>query len=129
MNPSWLLANSVIEIYRHDNPTLAAMFFAMVVALPFIYLLATLLMVLPLKLGRHTHSFPHLARWVFGIEAMADVFPFAALVSLTKIAALATVELGISFEAFVLFVLAFARLVSNMNREWLWKEWETLGRR
>lgn len=116
------------ELYVNDNIILASVFFAMVVILPLLYIVAALSILVPLSMDKKSEYFRSLAKFTFAIGhwAMADVFLFGALVSLTKIASLATVGFGLSFYSFVFFVLFFARLVSSMNKEWLWREWENL---
>ncbi len=122
------LCHNVMELYRHDSELLALTVFGLVVVLPCLYLVATILMLIPMRKGRRHPAFPGLAKIVFGVGpwAMVDVFLLGVLVSLTKIASMAKVELGLSFIAFVLFAAAFSMVVSSMDKEWLWREWERL---
>lgn len=122
------LSQNVFELYLHDSETLAVIVFALVVALPCLYLLGTVLLLVPMVLGHRHFAFPHLAKIVFAVGpwAMVDVFLLGVLVSLTKIASLAKVELGLSFGAFVFFAAAFSMLISSMDKQWLWREWERL---
>ncbi len=123
------LCQNVFELYSHGSESLALIVFALVVALPCLYLLATILLLTPIVLGRRHYAFPHLSKIVFAVGpwAMVDVFLLGVLVSLTKIASLAKVELGLSFVAFVFFAAVFSMLVSSMNPQWLWREWERQG--
>ena len=122
------LCQNVFVLYTHDSETLAVIVFALVVAFPCLYLIATLLLLTPMIRGRRHYAFPHLAKIVFttGPWAMVDVFLLGVLVSLTKIASLAKVELGLSFVAFVFFAATFSMLISSMDKQWLWREWERL---
>ncbi|MEM9159550.1 MAG: paraquat-inducible protein A [Verrucomicrobiota bacterium] len=128
MQQEMTLLGSSVDLSAHGRPFLAAIVFAMVVALPTLYLVGSLSILIPLAKRKRSRSFPILARIVFAIApwTMADVFLLGTLVSLTKIAALATVGLGFSFGAFVVFVIVFARMTSGLNKEWIWREWERL---
>lgn len=122
------LFQNVLELYLHGSEPLALIVLALVVILPCLYLLGTILLLTPIVRGRRHSAFPHLAKFVFAIGpwAMVDVFLLGVLVSLTKIASLAKVELGLSFVAFVFFAAAFSMVVSSMNPQWLWQEWDRL---
>ena len=123
------LCQNVFALYLHGSEILALIVFALVVALPCLYLVATIFLLIPMILGRRHRTFPHLVKIVFafGPWAMVDVFLLGVLVSLTKIASLAKVEFGLSFVAFVFFAAVFSMVVSSMNQPWLWREWERLG--
>ena len=55
---------------------------------------------------------------------MAEVFVIGTLVSLIKIGAMATVVIGISFWAYVGFVICFTASLANLDRHALWRRIE-----
>ena len=57
---------------------------------------------------------------------MAEVFLIGVIVSLVKIAAMATVEMGISFWAYAAFTICFTLAISNLDRVQCWSEIERL---
>jgi paraquat-inducible protein A len=56
--------------------------------------------------------------------SMVEVFVIGVLVSLVKIAAMATVILGVSFWAYVGFAVCFTATLSNLDRLQMWREIE-----
>jgi len=56
--------------------------------------------------------------------SMVEVFIIGVLVSLVKIAALASVVLGISFWAYVGFAVCFTASLSSLDRLQIWREIE-----
>lgn len=62
--------------------------------------------------------------WLFRLMpwCMVEVFLIGVLVSLIKIASMADIELGFSFWAYVLFVLAMVKSFSDIDRNWLWQQ-------
>jgi paraquat-inducible protein A len=60
---------------------------------------------------------------------MVEVFLIGVIVSLVKIAAMATVVLGISFWAYVAFTICFTLALSNLDRYQCWHLIEQLSKR
>ena len=63
-----------------------------------------------------------LGRLVFQASpwSMAEIFLIGVLVSLTKIASLATVVLGISFCGYVGFTLCFTMAIASLDKHFFW---------
>ena len=59
--------------------------------------------------------------------AMVEVFFIGVLVSLVKIAHMATVVIGISFWGYGAFALCFIAAVSNLDRLQYWNQLERLA--
>ena len=58
---------------------------------------------------------------------MVDVFFIGVLVSLVKIAQMATIHMGISFWAYAAFSVLFILALSNLDRFQCWRRIEALG--
>ncbi len=58
---------------------------------------------------------------------MVEVFIIGVIVSLVKIAAMATVVLGISFWAYAGFSICFTLAIYNLDRYQCWERIEQLG--
>ncbi|MEZ5501490.1 MAG: paraquat-inducible protein A [Halioglobus sp.] len=59
--------------------------------------------------------------------SMVEVFIIGVIVSLVKIAAMATVVVGISFWAYAAFTVCFTLAVSSLDRYQCWERIEALG--
>ena len=57
---------------------------------------------------------------------MVEVFIIGVIVSLVKIAKMATVGLGVSFWAYVAFSILFTMVVSALDRYQCWEQIEAL---
>ena len=60
---------------------------------------------------------------------MAEVFIIGVIVSLVKIATMATVTLGLSFWAYAAFSVCFALAVATVDRYQVWEQIEALEAR
>ena len=73
---------------------------------------------------------PQLGRLIFILQnwSMVEVFFIGVLVSLVKIAGMATVVLDISFWAYAAFSILFTLAVSSLDRFQCWRRIEALSR-
>ncbi len=94
-----------------------------IVALPLLVLLALLSMAFCLTAGEYYRWLPRLGRVLYEIEhwSMVEVFLIGVLVSLTKIASMASIQFGVSFWAFVVFCAAFVVADSSLDRDLMWR--------
>ena len=131
--PFLTLANGGIEnvmtlleasaaIYREQDPILAAIVFVAIIALPIALLVAIIALVAPLVLGVPAPWLPQVGKLMFGLNdwAMVEVFVIGVIVSLVKIAKLATVILGLSFWAYLLFAICLTAALSGLDRLQVW---------
>jgi len=111
------------ELYRDGYGVLAGMVLAPIVLLPGSILVAAIGLLLPLRVGRKVPWLVPAARMVFGLNpwSMAEVFIIGVLVSLVKIGEVATVVIGVSFWAYVGFVLCFLAALRSVDRFQLWR--------
>ena len=132
--PFLTLANGGIEnvmtlleasaaIYREQDPVLAVIVFVMVIALPVALLVVIISLMLPLVLGRQVSWLPGMGKLMFWLTdwAMVEVFVIGVIVSLVKIAKLATVILGLSFWAYILFAICLTAALSGLDRMQVWE--------
>ena len=70
-------------------------------------------------------------RFIFGVSAwsMVEVFVIGVIVSLVKLASMASVVLGISFWAYALFALSLTATLSSLDRAFVWDAIERVGTR
>ena len=116
------LTETGAALARYGEPLLAAAVVLAIVILPLIYLAGFI--VLHTRMVRSSGGYAEelLARTVtrIGPWIMADVFVVALLVSLTKIAGMATLDVGPAFWAYCVFVVALVKTQLALDTDWLW---------
>jgi paraquat-inducible protein A len=120
------LPRTAIELYRDGYATLAVIVLGPIVGIPALMIATMVALLVPLVHGRGAPWLVPAARFLFLMSPwhMAEVFVIGVLVSLVKIAAMATVVMGVSFWAYVLFAIAFTASLSSLDRFQLWQEIE-----
>ena len=120
------LPRTAVELYGDGHATLAVLVLGPIVGIPALMLATIVALLLPI---RRRFSVPWLVpagRLLFLLSpwSMVEVFIIGVLVSLVKIGAMATVALGVSFWAYVGFVLCFTASLSSLDRFQMWREIE-----
>ncbi|HEY5645667.1 MAG TPA: paraquat-inducible protein A [Pseudomonadales bacterium] len=111
---------SYLAEYGAEAISILVLFF--VVLVPMIMLVLIVLLSLSLRAGRFSPVLRPPARWLFHLNAwaMVEVFAIGVIVSLVKLAAMAHVELGLSFWAYLAFSVLFLLAFSSMDRLTVW---------
>lgn len=122
------LRETPAAVWKYGMPVVAIMVAAFIIIIPAFVLTLLLLLCIPLHEGRYRPWLVAVARWVFLTQnwSMVEVFIIGVIVSLVKIAAMATIELGISFWAYAGFSICFTLAVSNLDRYQCWERIEAL---
>ena len=124
------LIDSAQALYQHGYPILALLILCFIVAFPTFYLLALLIVTVPVKLGLHRSPPVALGRLLNKLLpwAMTEVFLTGVLVALIKIIALANIVMGISFWAYIMFTVAFIHIsnIVDSHRLWGWIEFSVV---
>jgi paraquat-inducible protein A len=114
---------SMLELINQDFFILAILIFIPVILIPVIYLLSAIYVCLSVKgeyLLPHTGLFMkfigYLQQW-----NMAEIFLIGILVSFIKIISLTDIELGLSFWAYVLFILSMTVAMANIDKYQFWQ--------
>jgi paraquat-inducible protein A len=104
-------------------PELAVLVGVFIILLPALILVLLVLTCVPLLTGYRAPWLRATARAIFTLQnwAMVEVFIISVIVSLVKIAALATVTLGISFWAYVGFAITFTLALVKLDRYQCWE--------
>ena len=93
--------------------------------------LAALLVALlvPLIRGWNAPWLTVMGRLVFGLSpwSMVEVFVIGVIVSLVKLASMATIGLGTSFWCYVAFALCLTASVANLDRMHVWNSIEEVA--
>ena len=123
------LPQTALAIYQNDMPILALIVAAFIILIPAAVLILQFALVSALMRQRRSDWPRRLGRWIYTLEhwSMVDVFIIGVLVSLIKIAHMATVVIGISFWAYAAFSILFVLAMSNMDRFQCWRQIEMLN--
>lgn len=120
------LLQTPLSLYQNGMAGLAILVAAFIILIPAALLL--ILALLSFGLSRFTLKswLRPLARTFFAFQSwsMVEVFLIGVLVSLVKLANLATIVLGISFWAYVGFAILFTLSVSSLDRFQCWRRIE-----
>jgi paraquat-inducible protein A len=116
-------------VWDYGMPEVAIMVAAFIIIIPAVILVLLLILCLPLERGIYRPWLAPVAKWIFLAQnwAMVEVFIIGVIVSLVKIAAMATVVLGISFWAYAGFSICFTLAVASLDRYQCWERIEQLG--
>lgn len=118
-----VLARSVGALHEHGSPALAVAVAVFILAAPAFIIAGNLYVLIPLLLG--ARMLPGV-RWVArGIGAvsrwnMTEVFLLGVLVSLLKLAEMASVTLGVAFWAFSAMIVCLTASLASIDRRRLW---------
>ena len=120
------LLQSVTELWLQGYAGLAMMILVFILLAPACFILGLLYLLFPLYFYKRPPGMVRIACWLFRLInwSMVEVFLIGVLVSLIKIASMATVIPGISFWAYILFSLAITFVLSTTDKHqlWLWIE-------
>ncbi len=121
------LMQSCIDLYRYGEIFLSLFIFLFIILVPALLLFCFIWILTPLVFkGVFAQDSILLSRLIFHITpwSMAEVFLIGVLVSMVKIAALATVTFGISFWAYIGFVLCLTVARANLDMHHFWETLE-----
>ena len=122
------LAQAPGALWEYGMPFMAFVIAAFIIIIPALVLILMILLCVPLRQSRARPWLTPIAKTIFAIQhwAMVEVFIIGVIVALVKIAAMATVELGISFWAYTAFSIAFTLAVLELDRLQCWTDIEHL---
>jgi paraquat-inducible protein A len=116
------LITGVVDLYRAgDWPIAAVVLFTSILA-PGLQLALLLAVLVPLSLNRMPPWLPRLFRWVRTLApwGMMDVFMLGILVSVVKLATMATIVPGASLFAFVVLIFVLAAAQAALDPDLVW---------
>ena len=121
---SMSLAGSVTGLAAQGFHILAGMVGLFVLAAPAVLIASLLYILIPLWHGKQPPYALHFCRAISTARrwVMVEVYLLGALVSLLKLGKLATLTLGISFWAFVAFIVCLAAAVTIIDPAELWRK-------
>lgn len=125
------LGQTPATLWEYGMPEAAIIVGAFILVIPGAILVLMLGLSFFVLHERHEPWLITLAKGVFIMRnwAMVEVFIIGVIVSLVKIASMATVSLGISFWAYVGFSICFTLAVASLDRYQCWQHLERLENR
>ena len=118
------LLQSSIELYNGGNELLASFVLVFIIIAPALLLCCITWILVPLALkGKRVPGSYWLGRLIFQASpwSMAEIFLIGILVSVIKIASMATVVLGISFWAYVSFTICLTVTMASLDKHHFWE--------
>ena len=116
------LITGVKELYAQDMRSLAVLVFLTSILVPFIYIVGILYVVIPLKYNRLPWRLPLVFRFIgrIGPWGMLEVFMLGILVSIVKLAKMASIVPGIALYAFVVLIFTLAATNASLDHHLVW---------
>jgi paraquat-inducible protein A len=122
------LRETPMALWNYGMPEVGIMVAAFIIVIPAVTLVLLLILCIPLEGGRYRPWLIPVAKGIFLAQnwAMVEVFIIGVIVSMVKIAAMASVVLGISFWAYAGFSICFTLAVASLDRYQCWEKIEQL---
>ncbi len=117
------LIQTILELYNQGYYFLAILVFALIAFLPVVYLYLLLRILLANILGTTGKDLSYVAKSIHRLIPwlMVDVFLIGVLVALIKMWGLAHLSFGLSFWAYIVFVMQFSYLLYLVDQHKLWQ--------
>lgn len=124
------LIQSAWALYLDGSVVLSGIVFTFIIILPACVVAAVLWIALSLNLNRYLQGVHTAARFIYTVTtwSMVEVFIIAVLVSLIKIAHMASVEIGLSLWCYVAFALFTVAALAKLDKYVVWNRIEALQR-
>jgi len=123
LEQSITLLQSMVILVKQNFIALALLIFITVILIPGLYLLSTLYICLSIKSAHRLPNTPKLMKLIVHLQQwnMAEIFLIGILVSFIKIVSQADISLGLSFWAYVIFILSMAAAMLNIDKHQFWQ--------
>jgi paraquat-inducible protein A len=120
------LPQTAVELARGGTAPLVVLVLGPIVVVPALILVTLVALLVPLRRRLSVPWLVPAGRLLFFLSpwSMVEVFVIGVLVSLVKIGAMASVVLGLSFWAYVGFVVCFSASLASIDRLATWREIE-----
>ena len=124
------LLQSVAILITENLPSLAVIVFALIIAVPALFLVGIIYASSALVLDRLLPATHTILRWSFLLVpwSMGEIFLIGILVSFIKIVAIADVAFGLSFWSYILFSVCTIEVVLHLDKHEFWHRVQALGR-
>lgn len=116
------LATGVRELWKQDYASLAALVTLTAIASPLAQLSLLLYVLVPIKLDRNPWQLARVFRWLRHVQpwSMMEVFMVGILVSLVKLADMATIVPGLALWSFAILIVVLAGATASLDPRIVW---------
>lgn len=123
------LATGVDRLWQEGHPFLASVVFATAIGAPGLQIALLLYVLVPLRLGRRPPQLARAFRLLRRVQpwSMMEVFLIGILVSLVKLADMATLVPGIALAAFALLIPVLAGAAATLEARAIWRAVDATG--
>jgi paraquat-inducible protein A len=120
------LFTGIIELYAQGMWQVALLVLLTTILVPLIQLLGLLYVLLPIKLNRKPWKLALVFRFVQRLQpwSMMEVFMLGILVSIVKLAGMASMVPGISLFAFLVLIFILAASTASLDPHLIWEQVE-----
>ena len=120
------LITGILELYVQGMQVIAILVFFTTILVPLVQLLCLLYILMPMKFGRIPKRLPQVFRFVRGLQpwSMMEVFMLGILVSVVKLAKMATIIPGIAVYSFLALIFVLAAMTVSLDAHLIWEKWE-----
>ena len=120
------LISGLFDLYEHRLRVIVSVVFFTCILAPLLQLLAILYVFLPLHVGRRAVHAPLALRALFHLRewSMVEVFLLGILVSVVKLASMATIVPGIALWSFVAMIFCLTGAISSIDSHVVWQRLE-----
>jgi paraquat-inducible protein A len=120
------LITGIKELYTQDLVMLAILVLITTVLVPLVQMVCMLYVLLPLKIGRIPAKLPQVFRFGRTLQpwSMMEVFMLGILVSVVKLAKMATIIPGIALYSFLALIFVLAAMAASLDPHLVWEKWE-----
>jgi len=117
------LLDSVINLSSLDFDFIAVLLLLTTIIIPGMFLTGILFVILSVSINRVSNLTKTSLKLVFHLLDwnMAEIFLIGILVSFVKIASMANVDFGLSFGAYVMFIVFLVATASRLDRFQVWR--------
>ena len=122
------LLQTAATLYTDGSVVLSALILIFIIALPACVIAAILWISIALNVNRNLPMLPTVARFIYTANtwSMVEVFIIGVLVSLVKIAKMASVELGFSLFTYIGFAVFTVAALAKLDKWIVWHHIERL---
>jgi paraquat-inducible protein A len=120
------LLTGIQELHAGGMPELAVIVLMTTVLVPLAQMMCMLYILLPLKLNIIPAGLPRVFRFVHKLQpwSMMEVFMLGILVSVVKLAKMATIVPGVALYSFLALIFVLAAMTASLDTHLIWEKWE-----
>jgi paraquat-inducible protein A len=120
------LITGVMELYEQEMALVAVLVFLTSILIPLLQVSGMLYVLLPLKFNKIPPKLPQIFRFLRSLQpwSMMEVFMLGILVSIVKLAKMASIVPGLALYSFVVLIFVLAAAAASLDPHLVWERLE-----